>query len=85
LVRITVSLTLSYTIAQDRPDLFQALFRSCLEVFPFIVSGSRNGLQPPLAVAYAVYGYHFRKVADKIRGNGMFDANDDWNEKGGYS
>jgi hypothetical protein len=30
----------------------------------------------PLAITYAVYGYHFRKVAEKIRGNGMFDGND---------
>lgn len=28
----------------------------------------------PLAISYAVYGYHFRKVAEKIRGNGMFDS-----------
>jgi radical SAM superfamily enzyme YgiQ (UPF0313 family) len=30
----------------------------------------------PLAITYAVYGYHLRKVAEKIRGNGMFDGND---------
>jgi radical SAM superfamily enzyme YgiQ (UPF0313 family) len=39
----------------------------------------------PLAITYAVYGYHFRKVAEKIRGIGMFDGNDDWNEKSGYA
>ncbi len=27
----------------------------------------------PLAITYAIYGYHFRKVAEKIRGSGMFD------------
>ena len=30
----------------------------------------------PLAVTYAVYGYHFRKVAETIRGDGAFDNND---------
>jgi hypothetical protein len=38
----------------------------------------------PLAITYAVYGFHFRKVAEKIRGSGMFDGNDAWSEKGGY-
>ncbi|MGM0416693.1 MAG: B12-binding domain-containing radical SAM protein [Thermodesulfobacteriota bacterium] len=28
----------------------------------------------PLAISYAVYGYHFRKVAENIRGCGMFDG-----------
>ncbi|WP_298439659.1 B12-binding domain-containing radical SAM protein [Geobacter sp.] len=27
----------------------------------------------PLAITYAIYGYHFRKVAEKIKGAGMFD------------
>jgi len=28
----------------------------------------------PLAITYAVYGFHFRKVAEKIRVSGMFDG-----------
>ncbi len=28
----------------------------------------------PLAITYAIYGFHFRKVAEKIGGEGMFDA-----------
>ncbi len=28
----------------------------------------------PLAITYAVYGFHFRKVAEKIREDGMFDV-----------
>lgn len=28
----------------------------------------------PLAITYAVYGFHFRKVAEKIGENGMFDG-----------
>jgi len=38
----------------------------------------------PLAITYAVYGYHFRKVAEKIRGNGMFDGRGAWDEKESY-
>jgi len=38
----------------------------------------------PLAITYAVYGYHFRKVAEKIEGSGMFDGSGAWREKGGY-
>jgi radical SAM superfamily enzyme YgiQ (UPF0313 family) len=30
----------------------------------------------PQALTYAVYGYHFRKIAEKIRGSGRFDSND---------
>ena len=32
----------------------------------------------PLAITYAIYGFHFRKVAEKIRASGMFAGNDDW-------
>jgi len=39
----------------------------------------------PLAITYAVYGFHFRKVAEKIRGSGMFDGNGAWDEKDGYA
>ncbi|MHB8708180.1 MAG: B12-binding domain-containing radical SAM protein [Desulfuromonadales bacterium] len=39
----------------------------------------------PLAITYAVYGFHFRKVAEKIRGCGMFDGNETWTEKDGYA
>lgn len=35
----------------------------------------------PLAITYAIYGHHFRKVAEKLRGTGMFDGNGDWEEK----
>ncbi len=38
----------------------------------------------PLAITYAVYGFHFRKVAESIRGCGMFDGNDAWREKNNY-
>jgi hypothetical protein len=27
----------------------------------------------PLAITYAVYGFHFRKVAEKYKESGMFD------------
>jgi radical SAM superfamily enzyme YgiQ (UPF0313 family) len=30
----------------------------------------------PLAITYAIYGFHFRKVAEKYRVSGMFDGND---------
>jgi radical SAM superfamily enzyme YgiQ (UPF0313 family) len=30
----------------------------------------------PLAITYAIYGFHFRKVTEKIRGSGMFDPNE---------
>ena len=35
----------------------------------------------PLAITYAVYGFHFRKVAEQIRECGMFAGNDAWNER----
>ena len=35
----------------------------------------------PLAITYAIYGFHFRKVAENIRRNGMFAGNVAWNEK----
>jgi len=35
----------------------------------------------PLAITYAVYGFHFRKVAEKLKGSGMFDGNNDWEGK----
>jgi hypothetical protein len=35
----------------------------------------------PLAITYAVYGFHFRKVAEKYRGSGMFDGAGSWGEK----
>lgn len=38
----------------------------------------------PLAITYAVYGFHFRKVAEKIRGCGMSNGNDVWDGKNGY-
>lgn len=38
----------------------------------------------PLAITYAVYGFHFRKVAEKIKGCGMFDGNEGWDAKNGY-
>jgi len=28
----------------------------------------------PLAITYAVYGFHFRKVAEKLEESGMFDG-----------
>ncbi|HXV21798.1 MAG TPA: B12-binding domain-containing radical SAM protein [Desulfuromonadales bacterium] len=38
----------------------------------------------PLAITYAVHGFHFRKVAEKISGSGMFDGHEAWDEKKGY-
>jgi radical SAM superfamily enzyme YgiQ (UPF0313 family) len=35
----------------------------------------------PLAITYAIYGFHFRKVAENIRRNGMFAGNVAWSEK----
>jgi hypothetical protein len=29
----------------------------------------------PLAITYAVYGFHFRKVTEKLRDSRMFDGN----------
>ncbi len=28
----------------------------------------------PLAMTYAIYGFHFRKIAERVRGSGMFDS-----------
>ncbi|HTP65605.1 MAG TPA: DUF4070 domain-containing protein, partial [Geobacteraceae bacterium] len=30
----------------------------------------------PLAITYAIYGFHFRKIAEGIGGSGMFDGGD---------
>ena len=30
----------------------------------------------PLAITYAIYGFHFRKIAESIGGSGMFDGSD---------
>jgi radical SAM superfamily enzyme YgiQ (UPF0313 family) len=38
----------------------------------------------PLAITYAVYGFHFRKVAEKITGRGLFARNGAWDEKDSY-
>jgi radical SAM superfamily enzyme YgiQ (UPF0313 family) len=38
----------------------------------------------PLAITYAVYGFHFRKVAEKIRGCGMFTGDDAWSERSNF-
>jgi radical SAM superfamily enzyme YgiQ (UPF0313 family) len=37
----------------------------------------------PLAITYAVIGFHFRKVAEKIDRSGIFDGNDAWNKRNG--
>lgn len=37
----------------------------------------------PLAITYAVYGYHFRKVAEKIRARGTFEDNGGWRHQDG--
>lgn len=39
----------------------------------------------PLAITYAIYGFHFRKVAEQITGNGMLAGNDAWDEKDGFA
>jgi radical SAM superfamily enzyme YgiQ (UPF0313 family) len=38
----------------------------------------------PLAITYAIYGFHFRKVAEKYRASGMFDGNGAWQENDSY-
>jgi len=30
----------------------------------------------PLAITYAIYGFHFRKFVEQISGSGMFDGKD---------
>jgi radical SAM superfamily enzyme YgiQ (UPF0313 family) len=35
----------------------------------------------PLAITYAIYGFHFRKVAENLKASGMFDGNVAWIEK----
>ncbi len=35
----------------------------------------------PLAITYAVYGYHFRKVAEQIGASGAFDGSAPWEGK----
>ncbi|HEY6839261.1 MAG TPA: B12-binding domain-containing radical SAM protein [Geobacteraceae bacterium] len=39
----------------------------------------------PLAITYAVYGFHFRKITEKIKGSGMFEDNRVWGKKDGYA
>ncbi|MSN24952.1 MAG: DUF4070 domain-containing protein [Geobacter sp.] len=39
----------------------------------------------PLAITYAIYGYHFRMVAEKYRCSGMFNGNGGWNENDGFA
>jgi hypothetical protein len=50
----------------------------------FFWSLARRPRLLPLAIPYAVYGFHFRKVAEKIKGSGMFDGNEAWHEKDSY-
>ena len=38
----------------------------------------------PLAITYAIFGFHFRKVVEKIKGSVMLDGNSAWDEKDGY-
>jgi radical SAM superfamily enzyme YgiQ (UPF0313 family) len=38
----------------------------------------------PLAITYAVYGYHFRKVAEEIQGSGVLAGSYHWDDKDGY-
>jgi len=38
----------------------------------------------PLAITYAVYGFHFRKVAEKISACGMFASDDAWSQKSSF-
>jgi radical SAM superfamily enzyme YgiQ (UPF0313 family) len=37
----------------------------------------------PLAITYAVYGYHFREVAKNMRESGMFDGHGGWEKNAG--
>ena len=37
----------------------------------------------PLAITYAIYGFHFRKIAERLDCSGMLDGNNAWNEKKG--
>jgi len=37
-----------------------------------------------ILLVYAIYGFHFRKVAEKIRGSGMLGGDGEWDERNGY-
>jgi radical SAM superfamily enzyme YgiQ (UPF0313 family) len=39
----------------------------------FFWSLSRKPRLFPLAITYAIYGFHFRKIAEKVRGSGMYE------------
>ena len=38
----------------------------------------------PLAITYAVYGFHFRKVAEQVTASGMFNNSGAWHEQDGH-
>jgi hypothetical protein len=38
----------------------------------------------PLAITYAIYGFHFRKVTEEIRDSGTLDGSYGWDEKDDY-
>lgn len=38
----------------------------------------------PRAMTYAIYGFHFRKIAEKIQSRGVFDRDGIWQEKSGH-
>jgi radical SAM superfamily enzyme YgiQ (UPF0313 family) len=79
-----------------QPGYVEALFKSILflgvigkERFHFwklfFWSLTRRPRLFPLAITYAVYGFHFRKVAEKIKGSGRLDGGGAWDEKDGYA
>lgn len=58
------SMLLLGVIGKERRHFWQLVFWSLL----------RKPRLFPLAITYAVYGFHFRKVAEQLRGCGMFDS-----------
>lgn len=67
------SMLLLGVIGKERRHFWQLVFWSLL----------RKPRLFPLAITYAVYGFHFRKVAEQLKGCGMFDGSQLWPPKPG--
>lgn len=67
------SMLLLGVVGRERLHFWQLVFWSLL----------RKPRLFPLAITYAVYGFHFRKVAEKIRASGKFEDNGGWEQKDG--
>jgi Domain of unknown function (DUF4070) len=76
-----------YVGALFKSILFLGIFgRERLQFWKlFFWSLARRPRLFPLAITYAVYGFHFRKVAEKIVGSGMLDGGGAWHEKDGFA